>query len=80
MKNLYTVFGAGFLGTNIVRHLKKKKIKIFIPKRGKNTFKKNLGNIICCIGNDDSINNPKASYEANLNVVSSLTFFCLLPK
>ncbi len=74
MKNLYTVFGTGFLGTNIVQYLKKRKIKIFIPKKDKTSFKKNLGNIICCIGNDDSINNPKASYEANLNIVSKIIF------
>lgn len=74
MINLYTIFGTGFLGKNIINHLKNRNYKIFIPKKGKTNFKKNLGNIICCIGNDDTINSPKASYEANLNIVSKIIF------
>ena len=42
MKNLYTIFGQGFVGINIVKFLKQKKYKLFIPKKGKYKFNKNL--------------------------------------
>ena len=35
MKNSYTIFGRGFVGTNIVKFFKKKKYKVFAPKKGK---------------------------------------------
>ena len=68
MKNLYTIFGQGFVGINIVKFLKQKKYKFFIPKKGTYKFNKNLHNIIYCIGNDNWIKDPKGSFEAN--------FFC----
>ena len=74
MKNLYTIFGQGFVGTNIVKFLKKKKYKVFIPKKGKYKFNKNLQNIIYCIGSDNWIKNPKGSYYANLGIVPKIIF------
>ena len=59
MKNSYTIFGQGFVGINIVKFLKKNNYKIFIPKKGKYKFKKNLHNIIYCIGSDNWIKDPK---------------------
>jgi len=39
-KNSFTIFGQGFVGTNISIFLKKKKCKLFIPKKGQYKFKK----------------------------------------
>ena len=74
MKNSYTIFGQGFVGTNIVKFLKKKKCKVFLPKKGKYKFNKNLHNVIYCIGNDNWLNDPKGSFEANLGIVPKIIF------
>ena len=74
MKNLYTIFGLGFVGTNVVKFLKKKNYKVFLPKKGKYKFNKNLHNIIYCIGSDNWINDPKRSFEANLGIVPKIIF------
>ena len=74
MKNSYTIFGRGFVGTNIVKFLKKKKCKVFSPKKGKYKFNKNLHNIIYCIGSDNWINDPKGSFEANLGIIPKIIF------
>jgi len=73
MRNSYTIFGQGFVGKNIVKFLKKRKCKVFIPKKGKFVFKKNLNNVINCIGSD-KWNDPKALYEGNLGVVEKIIF------
>ena len=73
-KNLFTIFGQGFVGTNISFFLKKKKYKLFIPKKGKYKFKKNLHNIIYCIGNHNWAKDPKATYDANLGLVREIIF------
>ena len=74
MKNSYTIFGLGFVGTNIVKFLRKKKYKVFLPKRGIFKFDKNLHNIIYCIGSDNWIKDPKGSYDANLGIVPKIIF------
>jgi nucleoside-diphosphate-sugar epimerase len=74
MKNLYTIFGQGFVGNNIIQFLKKKKYKVFVPKKGKYKFNKNLYNIIYCIGSDNWIKDPSGSYEANLGIVPKIIF------
>jgi nucleoside-diphosphate-sugar epimerase len=68
---MYTVYGhKGFLGRNIVNYLKKRNKNIFLPQRNKYIFKRKLGNIIFCIGDDNWINDPILSFENNLNTVS----------
>ena len=74
MKNSYTIFGRGFVGTNVEQFLKKTKCKIFLPKKGKYKFNKNLHNIIYCIGSDNWIKDPKGSFEANLGVIPKIIF------
>ena len=74
MNNLYTVFGRGFVGTNIAKFFKKKKYKVFIPTKGKYKFNKNLHNIIYCIGNDSWATDPKECYAANLGIVPKILF------
>jgi len=74
MKNSYTIFGRGFVGNNFVKFLKKKKYKVFIPKRGKYKFNKNLHNIIYCIGNDSWTTDPEECYAANLGIVPKIIF------
>jgi len=74
IKNSYTIFGQGFVGTNISIYLKKKKYALFLPKKGKYKFKKNLHNVIYCIGNDNWTKDPKGSYDANLGLVSEIIF------
>jgi len=73
MINSYTIFGQGFIGKNIVKFLKKKNCKVFVPKKGKYLFTKNLHNIINCIGSDNW-KDPKALYEGNLGVVENIIF------
>ena len=73
-KNSFTIFGQGFVGTNISIFLKKKKCKLFIPKKGKYKFKKNLHNVIYCIGNQNWLDDPKKTYDANLGLVPEIIF------
>ena len=73
-KNSFTIFGQGFVGTNISIFLKEKKCKLFIPKKGKYKFKKNLHNVIYCIGNQNWLKNPKITYDANLGLVREIIF------
>lgn len=71
--NLYTIFGSsGFFGTNLYKVLKERKEKIFIPKKNKYLFNKNLGNVIYCIGTSESIKNPKNALIANLEILSKI--------
>ena len=71
--NFYTIFGSsGFFGTNLYKVLKERKEKIFIPKKNKYLFNKNLGNIIYCIGTSESIKNPKNALIANLEILSKI--------
>ena len=79
MNNSYTIFGRGFVGTNIAKFFKKKKYKVFIPKKGKYKFNKNLQNIIYCIGEDFSPNdsytkNHERYFAANLGIVPKIIF------
>ena len=74
MKNSYTIFGQGFVGTNILNFLKKKNYNVFVPKKGIYKFNKNLHNIIYCIGSDNWIKDPKGSYDANLGIVPKIIF------
>ena len=74
MKNSYTIFGRGFVGTNIIKFLKKKKCKVFLPKKGKYKFNKNLHNIVYCIGSDNWIKDPSGSFDANLAIVPKIIF------
>ena len=71
-KNSFTIFGQGFVGTNISIFLKKKKYKLFIPKKGIYKFKKNLHNVIYCIGNQNWLKDPKVTYNANLGLVPEI--------
>tara|TARA_B100000029_G_scaffold509814_1_gene599821 strand:- start:1115 stop:1942 length:828 start_codon:yes stop_codon:yes gene_type:complete len=73
-KNSFTIFGQGFVGTNISIFLKKRKCKIFIPKKGKYKFKKNLHNVIYCIGNQNWLKDPKITFDANLGLVREIIF------
>ena len=71
--NLYTIFGSsGFFGKNLYKVLKKRREKIFIPKKNKYLFNKNLGNIIYCIGTSESIKNPENALTANLEILSKI--------
>ena len=71
--NRYTIFGStGFFGKNLYKVLKEKKKKIYIPKKNKYIFNKNLGNVIYCIGTSESIKNPKNALTANLEILSKL--------
>ena len=62
---MFTIFGhSGFLGSNIIKSLRKE--KIYLPPRNKFIFKKNLGHIIYCIGSDNWKKEPINSFDANL--------------
>ena len=65
---MFTIFGhSGFLGSNLVKFLKKN--KVFLPPKKKFIFKKNLGNIIYCIGSDDWKKDTYNSFYANLGYI-----------
>ena len=73
-KNSFTIFGQGFVGTNISIFLKKKKYNLFLPKKGKYKFKKNLHNVIYCIGNQNWLKDLKVTYDAQLGLVPEIIF------
>ena len=65
IKTTYTVFGHnGFLGSEFVKFLKKKKVKYLINRRNK--FPKNIDKAIYFIGSDNWKNDPLQSMESNL--------------
>ena len=73
MKKSYTIFGhSGFFGKNLSNYLKKLNNKVFLPKKGKYKFKKNLGNIIYAIGVDDVFKVPLKSIDANVKNISNI--------
>ena len=73
---MYTIFGhTGFIGKELADHLKKNKKKIFLPKRNQLIFKKNLGDIIYCVGSDDWKNKKKSGYVSNFDHLRKITFF-----
>ena len=74
MKDSYTIFGRGFIGSNISKFLKENKYNVFQPKRGKYKFNKDLNNIIYCIGSNNWVKDPKGSYDANLGIIPRIIF------
>lgn len=70
-KNTYTIFGhTGFIGSHLKKKLKNK--NLILPKKGQFFFKKNLGNVIYCIGSDDWKNDVINSYYANLGFIPEI--------
>ena len=68
----FTVFGHdGFFGKNLIAYLEKKN-KVFKPKKGKYIFKKNLENVIYCLGTHEAHKNPEKALEGNLNILSKV--------
>lgn len=71
-KKLYTIFGhTGFIGSYLKERLKNE--NLILPR--KNQFKikkKNLGNVIYCIGSDDWKKNPYNSFYTNLGFVPEI--------
>ena len=66
MKKKFTIFGhSGFLGKNIVNHLKKNNYKYFLPARDQYVFRKNLNNVIYCIGTDNIYKNRLDTINSN---------------
>ncbi len=64
---MYTIFGSsGFIGREIIKKLKQKKIRVFKPKKNVFKFSKNLGHVIYCVGSDDWKDKPKKGYFSNL--------------
>ena len=64
---MYTIFGStGFIGSEIIKNLKQKKIKVYKPKKNILKFSKNLGHVIYCVGSDDWKDKPKKGYFSNL--------------
>ena len=74
MKDSYTIFGRGFIGSNISKFLKKNKYKVFQPNKGKYKFNKDLNNIIYCIGSNNWAKDPRGSYDANLGIIPRIIF------
>lgn len=67
---LITIFGhSGFIGTNLKNYCSKNKIAIFLPKKKKFKFKKNLGHIIYCIGTGEAKKNPLKAVTSNFEIL-----------
>ncbi len=67
---MITVFGnSGFIGTNLKKFCIQKKLKIFLPKKNKFKFKKNLGHIIYCIGTGEAKKKPLKAVKANYEIL-----------
>jgi len=72
---MYTIFGSkGFIGSEIQKYLLTNKKKIFLPKKNQYNFKKNLGNVIYCVGSDDWKKHPKKGFESNLGHLKNILF------
>tara|TARA_Y100001958_G_C21242131_1_gene570288 strand:- start:1008 stop:1829 length:822 start_codon:yes stop_codon:yes gene_type:complete len=72
---MYTLFGyKGFIGSEIKKYLRNKNKKIFLPGRNQIKFRKNLGNVIYCIGSDDWKKYPKKGFESNLGHLKNILF------
>lgn len=70
-KKIYTIFGhTGFIGSFLKKRLNKE--ILILPDKNKFSFKKNLGNIIYCIGSDNWINDTYNSYYANLGYIPEI--------
>lgn len=70
-KKTYTIFGhTGFIGSFLKKKLNKE--NLILPEKGKFFFKKNLGNILYCIGSDDWANDTYNSYYANLGFIPEI--------
>ena len=77
MKNnkaeIFTIFGhKGFFGSNLVKYLKKKNKKIFLPVSNKTIFKNHLGHVIYCFGTHEARLNPKKALAGNLSILSEI--------
>ena len=72
---MYTIFGStGFIGNEILKHLKIKKKKVFLPQRDKYKFPTNLGTIIYCIGSDDWQKKVEKGFFSNLGHLQKIIF------
>jgi len=72
---MYTIFGStGFIGSEIIKNLKKKKIKVHKPKKNVLKFKKNLGHVIYCVGSDDWKDKPKKGYFSNFGHLQQIVY------
>ena len=74
MLKKFTIFGQGFVGENLSIFLKKRKFEFFFPKKGKYKFKKNLNNVVFCIGNQNWLRKPNLTYQANLAIMTKILF------
>ena len=74
MTKKFTIFGQGFVGQNLSIFLKKRKYNFFFPKKGRFKFKKNLNNIVFCIGNQNWLQNPNLTYQTNLSIMAKVLF------
>lgn len=82
--NLITVLGAsGFIGSHLVKRLEEKGLRSYAPTRDEDISKKDLGNIIYCIGlTADFRSRPFDTVEAHvcklLEILKTCTFDDLL--
>ncbi len=74
MLKKFTVFGQGFVGKNLSTFLKERKCSIFLPKKRKFKFKKNLNHVVFCIGNQNWLDDVELTYEANLAMLAKILF------
>ncbi|WP_099340012.1 NAD-dependent epimerase/dehydratase family protein [Candidatus Fonsibacter ubiquis] len=71
LKKTYTIFGhTGFIGSALKNKLKTQ--NLILPEKKELNFKKNLGNIIYCIGSDLWKKDIYNSYYANLGLIPDI--------
>ena len=70
---MYTIFGSsGFIGSELKNYFIKNKISYFAAPKKKILFKKNLGNIIYCVGSDDWKTNVHKGFHSNLGHLQNI--------
>ena len=71
---MITVLGSkGFVGSQTIKDLIKRKIDFFAPARNEKIFDKNLGDIIYCIGlTSDFRNKPHETIIAHVTFLNDL--------
>tara|TARA_Y100001958_G_C21245523_1_gene575244 strand:+ start:4288 stop:5088 length:801 start_codon:yes stop_codon:yes gene_type:complete len=72
---MYTIFGStGFIGKELSYHLKKKGKEVFLPNKKKIKFKRNLGNVIYCVGSDDWQKKTIKGFFSNFGHLQQIVF------
>lgn len=71
--NFTVIGGSGFIGAELVQHLRNNNYDVFVPHRNDPTLYENdLGIVVYCAGHGDCVNQPFNVNEANVELLSNI--------